>query len=127
MKTLGRAVPSAASNVSIEGSETHWLRACAEIANSHAGWDKASVDVRFSDPDPGALVDRQIASGLERSGWVPLRMRITKGQGVVPHWVRSVNGARPIDAFAYAVPAGSKTWFLTASWQPPGPVDQGCP
>ena len=127
MKGIERALPSGATIVSIQASDTQWLPACAEIANSRAGWDKASVYVKFSDPDPEAIVDRRIASGLEGSGWTPLPMLITRGQGLVPHWVRTVSGARPIDAFAYAVPAGSSTWFLTASWQPPGPADQGCP
>ena len=127
MKGIDRAVPLGATGVSVQASDTQWLPACSQIANSHAGWDKASVYVRFSDRNPGSLIDRQIAGGLERSGWVPVPMRITRGQGLVPHWVRVVNAGEPIDAFAYAVPAGSDSWFLTAAWQPPGPVDQGCP
>ena len=127
MKGIDRAVPLGATGVSVEASDTQWLPACSQIANAHAGWDKASVYVRFSDRDPSSLIDSQIAGALESAGWAPEAMRITRGQGLVPHWVRTVNGGQPIDAFAYAVPAGSDSWFLTATWQPPGPVDQGCP
>ena len=127
MKGIDRAVPLDATGVSIQSSDSQWLPACSQIANSHAGWDKASVYVRFSDRDPSSLIDRHIASGLESSGWASAPMRITRGQGLVPHWVRRIDEGPPIDAFAYAVPAGSDSWFLTATWQPPGPVDQGCP
>jgi hypothetical protein len=127
MKGIQRAIPSDATSIRVRASDSQWLPACAGVESSHAGWDSASVYVTFSDSDSGAIVDRQIASGLEGGGWAPRPMRITRGQGLVPHWIRSVSGARPIDAFAYAVPAGSDTWFLTASWQPPGPADQGCP
>ena len=104
MEGIDRAVPLGATGVSVQASDTQWLPACSLIANSHAGWNKASVYVRFSDRNPGSLIDRQIAGGLERSGWVPVPMRITRGQGLVPHWVRAVNAGEPIDAFAYAVP-----------------------
>src|SRR6516162_1291920 len=100
MKGIDRAIPFGATGVSIRASDSQWLPACSEIANSHAGWDKASVYVRFSDRDPSSLIDRQIAGGLDGSGWAPVPMRITRGQGPVPHWVRTVNGGHPIDAFA---------------------------
>lgn len=127
MKGVERVVPSSATNISIRASDAQWLPACHEFSNSRPGWDKAMVYVKFSDSNREDVVDRQIGSALEKDGWSSAPIRVTRGQGLVPHWVRAVSGAQPIDAFAYETPAGSNSWFLTASWQPPGPAYQECP
>lgn len=106
MKGIERAVPAGATQTKVRTYPTQWVTGCPETRNPQAGWDKEAVYVTFTDPDPAALVDGQIASTLEKSGWSPSPMRITKGQGLVPHWQRTVSKAQPIDAFAYAVPNG---------------------
>ncbi len=126
MKGIKAAAPPEATHISVHVYPTQWVSGCSEIKNSRAGWDKETVYVTFSVRDSAVLVDRQIARALQKSGWSLSPMRITEGQGLVPHWLRTVGGAQPINAFAYAVPSGSNTWFLTASWQP-RPVGEGCP
>jgi hypothetical protein len=127
MEGIERAVPPGATQVSHRAADSYWGPACPDIPNAQAGWNNASVYVNFSDLESAPQVTRQVSAVLERQGWIFSPMRITVGQGLVPHWTRSVRGGRPIDAFAYAVPHGSSAWFLTASWQPPGPVDGSCP
>jgi len=128
MEAIEHAVPSGATIIHTRTSEAQWVPGCAEISDSHSGWSKASVYVTFSDSDPQATVDIQIDRSLRSSGWSYAPMRITKGQGLVPHWViSSLSEDRPIDAFAFVTPEGSNSWLLSASWQPPGPIGQGCP
>lgn len=126
MKGIKRAVPPGATDVNVRAYPTQWVSGCPDSRTPRIGWDKQTVYVDFSDHDPAAIVDREIASTLQRLGWSYSPMRITKGQGLVPHWLRGVSGSRPIDAFAFAVPDGSSVWFLSASWQP-RPVGDGCP
>jgi hypothetical protein len=126
MKTIRFAVPPDAKHVSIHAYPTQWVPGCSEIRNSRAGWDEETVYVTFTVRDSATLVDRHIGTVLQMSGWSSSPMRITEGQGLVPHWLRTVSGAPPINAFAYAAPSGSDAWFLTASWRP-RPVGEGCP
>lgn len=126
MKGIKRAVPPVATDVNVRAYPTQWVSGCPETGDSRAGWDKETVYVTFGDHDSAAVVDRQITSALERFGWSYAPMRITKGQGLVPHWLRGVSRSRPMDAFAFAVPNGSGAWFLSASWQPL-PIGEGCP
>lgn len=127
MLSIRDAVPAGAMSVTTWSSDAEWLPPCPQFAQAQAGWGEALVSVTFADRAPGAHIDSLMAQQLQRSGWAPEPMRITKGQGLVPHWVRKVRGSPPIDAFAYSTPAGSTTWHLTASWRPPGPVAQQCP
>jgi hypothetical protein len=126
MRGIERAVPRDATHISRHEYPTQWVQGCSEVPNAHAGWNKETVYVAFSDEDSAAYVDQQISSALARSGWSLSPMRITKGQGTVPHWLRTVRQGQAINAFAYAVPKGASAWSLTASWQPQ-PVGQGCP
>jgi hypothetical protein len=126
MKGIEAAVPPGATHITLHEYPTTWVQGCAGVPNAHAGWNRETIYVNFSDTQSTAIIDSQIARVLAKSGWSRSPMRITKGQGPVPHWVRKVNNSAPIDIFAYAVPRGSSTWFFTASWQP-RPVGQGCP
>lgn len=127
MESIERAVPPGASHVSERADDAYWGPACPDFPNAHAGWNQASVYVDFSDVESAPVVTSQVSAALEREGWTFAPARITRGQGNVPHWSKAVRVGPPIDAFAYAVPAGSSAWSITASWQPPGPVDQSCP
>lgn len=126
MKSIKATVPPGATHISVRAYPAQWVPGWGEIRNSRAGWDEEMVYVTFSVRDSPLLVDGQIARRLQKSGWSFSPMRITEGQGLAPHWLRTVSGAQPMNAFAYAVPSGSNAWFLTASWQPP-PVGEGCP
>ena len=125
MKGIRAAVPPKATHVAVRSYPTEWVAGCSGIPNARAGWDKETVYVTFTDSDPAPSVDHQIASAVHKSGWTLSPMRITKGHGLVSHWLRTVRRAQ-IDAFAFAVSAGSENWWLSASWQPQ-PVGEGCP
>jgi hypothetical protein len=127
MVNIERAVPSGSTRMSQRATDSQWGPACTSFPNAHAGWNEASVYVNFSDAEDVDGVTNQVGAVLEHEGWRFAPMRITRGQGLVPHWTRTVHQGPPIDAFVYAVPNGSSTWLLTASWQPPGPKDQSCP
>jgi hypothetical protein len=122
LETIRSAVPPGASGVSVLPMAATWKGACAIDPNSHAGWVEDRVNVGFTDTAPASTVKATIDSGLQSLGWVRHDIVITRGQGPTAHWSRAVRGERRADAFAFPTPPGSSTWFLTATWQPPGPV-----
>jgi hypothetical protein len=122
LETIRSAVPSGALGISVVPIAATWMGACASDSNSHAGWVEDRVTVGFTDTAPAAMVKATIDSGLRSLGWVRHDIVITSGQGPTAHWSRAVRGGRRADAFAFPVPSGSSNWFLTATWQPPGPV-----
>ncbi|MDQ1361066.1 MAG: hypothetical protein QOJ44_1443 [Acidimicrobiaceae bacterium] len=122
LETIRSAVPPGASGVSVLPIAASWMDACAGDPSSHAGWVEDRVNVRFTDTAPATTVKATIDSGLQALGWVRHDIVITRGQGPTAHWSREVQGGRRADAFAFTTPSGSSTWFLTATWQPPGPV-----
>jgi hypothetical protein len=122
LETIRSAVPSGASGVSVVPIAATWMGACASDSNSHAGWVEDRVNVGFTDTAPAGTVKATIDSGLRSLGWVRHDIVITRGQGPTAHWSRAVRDGRRADAFAFPAPSGSSNWFLTATWQPPGPV-----
>jgi hypothetical protein len=127
LKRIRLVVPLGASGVNIQSSDAAWLPACAEIPGSHAGWGDVAVTVRFTDTATSASVIANVDAVLHRGGWIRHDLRTSPSQGLIPHWTLKVPHDSRATAYAYPVPAGSHAWFITASWQPPGPVDEGCP
>lgn len=127
LKRIRLAVPPGASSVNIQSNDAAWLPACAEIPGSHAGWGEVAVTVRFHDTATSASVIANVDSVLHRGGWLQYDVRTNPSQGPIPHWTLKVPHDSRANAYAFPVPAGSHTWFITARWQQPGPVDQGCP
>jgi hypothetical protein len=101
-----------------------WQSACAD-GSGHAGWIQAEASEGFSTRDSESTTITEIDHVLSGQGWTRHDLVITRGQGPVPQWTRTVNGNKRLRAFAYAVPAGSDQWFMTASWQPTPAVDAG--
>ncbi|MGP0032611.1 MAG: hypothetical protein ACLPVF_19170 [Acidimicrobiales bacterium] len=132
-RVLGRlegitsAVPAGASGIAVHTIGAAWLPACPSIPGSHAGWGEDLVSVSFEDTRPPGAVIAQVDAGLRRQGWLRHDVATDRQQGRIAHWTRRVPGGPRAGAFAYPVPTGSNHWFMTASWQPPGPVDEGCP
>jgi hypothetical protein len=122
LERIRSAVPPGASGVSVLPTAATWMDACASDPSSHAGWVEDQVNIRFADAAPAATVKATIDSGLHSLGWVRHDIVITRGQGPTAHWSRGIRGGRRADAFAFPTPPGTSTWFLTATWQPPGPV-----
>ena len=122
LEKIRSTVPSGTSGVSVLPIAATWMDACAGDPSSHGGWDEDRVNVGFTDTAPANTIEATIDGGLQSLGWVRRDLIITRGQGPTAHWSRAMRGGRRADAFAFATPAGSATWILTATWQPPGPV-----
>lgn len=122
LERIKLALPPGASDVSIQSTDATWMGACQSDPTSHAGWVEARVNVTFTDTEPANTVKTAISSALQRLSWVRHDVVITRGQGPTAHWTLPISLGRPANAFAFPVPAGSTSWFLTATWQPPGPV-----
>jgi hypothetical protein len=122
LEKIRSTVPPGASDISVLPIAGIWMDACASGPGSHAGWVEDRVNVGFTDTAPAHTIKATIDSGLQSQGWVRRDIIITPGQGSTAHWSRAIRGGRRADAFAFTTPAGSSTWFLTATWQPPGPV-----
>jgi hypothetical protein len=122
LEKIRSTVPPGASDISVRPIAGTWTDACASDPGSHAGWVEDRVNVVFRDTAPANTIETTIDSGLQSQGWVRHDIIITRGQGPTAHWSRAIRSGRRADAFAFAMPAGSSTWFLTATWQPPGPV-----
>lgn len=111
------------------GTDTRsvWTPACPTMPAAHAGWSQVRLEVAFTDDAPPGAVDQEIGAALAREGWVRHDVSPGPGQGKVAHWTLDVGDGAPASAFAFAAPAGSNQWSLSAQWQPPGPVGSGCP
>jgi hypothetical protein len=122
LKKIRWTVPPGASDITVLPFLATWMDACAGDPRSHAGWDEDRVKVGFTNTAAAHTIEATIGGGLQSLGWVRRDMIITRGQGPTAHWFSAIRGGRRADAFAFAAPAGSSTWVLTATWQPPGPV-----
>ena len=128
LKVIRGAVPADASGVEVvESADAQRLPACSYMPHSHAGWGEALVAVRFTDAASSGSVVAHISSVLERAHWDRHDTLPGVHVGAVPRWFLHVKSDSAAVAFAYPTPVGSHVWFITASWKPPGPVDQGCP
>lgn len=127
-RTVRGAVPGVATEFHW-GYRTpaRWETACPLIPRATSGWSPVSVSVDFVDRDAPATITAQLNAALSRHGWARHDEVVTVGQGRTAHWTLAVSGGRPASAFAYAVPAGSDHWTLSAGWRPPGPVGEPCP
>ena len=121
------AVPPGVSIAESSSESSKWLPGCAYIPGSHAGWSEDLVSVQFIDSETPQVVVERIASYLQRLGWNRHDTSPSPGQGRLAHWTHRETNGPLANAFAFPVPAGSKRWIISASWQPPGPVDRGCP
>jgi hypothetical protein len=122
LETIRSAVPAGASDASVQTIAATWMDACANDPSSHAGWVQDRVSVRFTDTAPPGRVKAAIDEALAAQGWVRHDIVIARGQGPTAHWSRPEGGGRRADAFAFPAPPRSSAWFVTATWQPPGPI-----
>jgi hypothetical protein len=127
VEAVSMAVPRNATGVTMGSSPVTWIEGCSTITGSRSGWTPAQTTLSFTDHDPGDAIVSAIDRSLRRAGWTRHDLVNTPGQGPVAAWLKSVGGARPAVAETFAAPAGSSNWVLSARWQPPGPVGQGCP
>ncbi len=121
------ATPRSATTVQTSLNGARWIPGCSSIANSRSGWTKDYVSVKLQVSVPAAAVISEIDRTLVLEGWQRRDVVLGSLQGKTPHWTLNVHSAGLAQAFAYATPAGSHSWYLSASWSPPGPRGQGCP
>ncbi len=121
------ALPHGATSIVVHETPAQWLPACSYMPASHAGWGEALVRVEFNDIQPVGVVVADINRVLVKTGWQYRATRTGPGQGPIPRWIHPEPDGQAASVFAYQTPAGSTSWFVTASWQPPGPIDEGCP
>lgn len=126
-RTLRGALPPGTTDVRwAHRTPVRWVTACPEFSGATSGWLPVSMSLDFVDRAPPATIEHRLDGALSRHGWIRSDEVITPGQGENVHWTLAVKGGRPANAFAYAVPAGSDQWSLSARWRPPGPVGEPC-
>ena len=121
------ARPRSATAVRESSTAASWILGCPSIAGSRSGWTSDRVSVSFHDASPAATVIGEINRTLVRQGWRRRDVAPGSHQGKVPHWTLDVHNSGVAQAFAFATPASSQDWNLSAIWNPPGPRGQGCP
>ena len=125
LELIKTAVPSGASAVQVHVNGVQWVGVCPD-PGSEAGWLPALVTITFIDSGPRATVVSHIDSVLGSFGW-QRKDTTTPQKGLIPHWTIRERSGSAGNAFAYPTPVGSPDWFMTATWQPPGPVARTCP
>jgi hypothetical protein len=127
LQTLERvraAVPPGASHSAVQTLHAMWMGTCGSPGSS-PGWSNELVTVTFADAAPNASIETHIDSVLRSHGWQRHDLVLGRGQGPVAHWRLHTSNGSVASAFAYSIPHAG--WFITADWQPPGPIARGCP
>ena len=120
------AIPASASGVRVGASTpTRWESGCPQIARAQSGWSQVYISVDFVDTGTPTVVADQISSALEQQGWVRHDTALGTNQGKVAHWLLDLHEGAVANAFVFR--NASKGWFMSASWQPSGPVGEPCP
>jgi hypothetical protein len=128
LEKVKAAVPPGATSVIVGRSvDAQWLPSCAEIPGSHAGWGNAATTVSFNDTDPPATIVAGIDAALQKAGWQRHDEATGPHQGKIAHWTLALPHEPSASVFAFPTPHGAPHWFISATWQPAGPIDQGCP
>ena len=87
----------------------------------------AYTGIAFSDTAPSGQVIAGIDAAMTKRHWVRNDVRTAPNQGKIAHWTLHLDGRPSADAFAFATPAHSHEWAITATWTPPGNRADGCP
>lgn len=127
LKRASTVVPLSASDVHVQSMAASWVPPCPEFPHAHAGWSAAEVRISFNDSSPSANVIDHVGSGLRRLGWHRHDIVNTPGQGKIAHWTLDTKSGGKAHAFAFQAPPHSGNWAVNSSWQPPGPMAEGCP
>jgi len=126
LKPLEAAVPPGATNVAIHAADADWQEKCPDNPSGRSGWSAVFVSASFTTALPHEVVVTDVNATLARQGWTRHDIVNVPGQGPIAHWSKRVATGPRADAFVFPVPAGSDTWLMTASWDPPGFALPGC-
>jgi hypothetical protein len=127
VSAIGNAVPKSATDIHIESSAASWIGGCSAVPGSKSGWTTDQISVNFDDSETRNLVVSAIARSLKFLGWQRHDSAPGLHRGKIPHWTLDVKSAHFAQAWAFPVGPGTRHWYLSGSWRPPGPVGQGCP
>jgi len=126
LKPVEAAVPPGATNVAIHADDADWQEKCPDNPSGRSGWSAVFVSASFTTALPHEVVVTDVNATLARQGWTRHDIVNVPGQGPIAHWSKRVATGPRADAFVFPVPAGSDTWLMTASWDPPGFALPGC-
>ncbi len=121
------AVPVDATQLAVRATPAPWIGGCSQIPGSRDGWGTDEVFITFTTPQSRTTTTTLIDRALRRRGWRRHDATTGPGQGRVDHWTLDVHSAHRAQAWAYPLGPDGRHWVLSATWQPPGPVGQGCP
>lgn len=125
---LGVAIaplPAGTTGPGVLAYPTTWQTPCAGQPG-HAGWPTVRATKTFARTAPQAPVARQINAQLAPTGWVKANTAPARGQGPLLRWVKRMPAGSVASVFAFPERPGGTTWFLSASWNPPGVATGGC-
>jgi hypothetical protein len=127
VSAIRNAVPKSATDIHNESSAASWIGGCSAVPGSKSGWTTDQISINFDDSETRNLVVSAIARSLKFLGWQRHDSAPGLHRGKIPHWTLDVKSAHFAQAWAFPVGPGTRHWYLSGSWRPPGPVGQGCP
>jgi hypothetical protein len=127
VSAIRSAVPTSATDIHIESSAASWIGGCSAVPGSKSGWTTDQISIDFDDSETQSLVVGAIARSLKFQGWQRHDSAPGPHRGKLPHWTLDVKSAHFAQAWAFPVGPGTRHWYLSGSWRPPGPIGQGCP
>lgn len=126
LQPVESAIPTGSSMVAVHSYNSSWTKKCPDNSSGQSGWSEVRVNSTFVTALPPTTVVDEVGAVLERQGWTRHDTIGTPGQGTIAHWTKDLGTGKSAQAFAYPVPAGSDSWFVTATWEPPGFALPGC-
>jgi hypothetical protein len=120
------AVPAFSTGLVTNTLDSAWSGKCPDNPSGRAGWGEVVADASFKTSLSKGQVTSSVDSVLTRSGWTRHDQSFGPDQGPVAHWTKRLADGVLGEAAVYAVPAGSTSWFLTATARPPGFALPGC-
>jgi hypothetical protein len=120
------AVPPGSTDVVTQRFDSVWQEKCPDNPSGQSGWSEVRADASFTTALSKEQVVSSVNAFLAQNGWTRHDESFGPGQGPVAHWTKRLASGVPAAAAVYPVPAGSTSWFLTATANPPGFALPGC-
>jgi len=112
------AIPSGATNVSVNDYPTTWQSKCPDNPSGRAGWASVRVDASFSTSQPGQAITDTVGAALATKGWTR--------RGDRREWLKATPKGSPLDIVLTRDNSDDALWDLYGSWLPPGSSLPGC-
>lgn len=127
LKPVASAVPPGSSMISTQLFDSTWHSKCPDNPSGRDGWSEVRVNAQFASSLPHAAVVTMIGSFLVKQGWVRHDTIAVRPPGSLAQWSKKLKDGIVADAFVYPLSGeASKSWFLTATADPPGYSLPGC-